>query len=198
MFLGWTTTDYSHAGGTVLYRLSHPDGDPQFYTRHEVSATPDPADCADVPQGDFIYSKDVVGGTGVGSSGSPVYLEDLRVVGQELGSCGFEHRRTTATSSRTRRSTGPFASRFRPCRPGSIPSGPCIADADDALPERRPVPRRVAWTTPNGDSGPGMGVALTGDSGYFWFFNAANIELVVKVLDACAIVAGHSGSSPAA
>lgn len=28
-------------------------------------------------------------------------------------------------------------------------------------------------------------VQLTGDTGYFWFFNASNVELVVKVLDAC-------------
>jgi hypothetical protein len=33
---------------------------------------------------------------------------------------------------------------------------------------------------------PGRGVALTGESGYFWFFDAANVEVVVKVLDACA------------
>jgi hypothetical protein len=28
---------------------------------------------------------------------------------------------------------------------------------------------------------------LTGDSGYFWFFNPANIEVVVKVLSGCSI-----------
>ena len=28
---------------------------------------------------------------------------------------------------------------------------------------------------------------LTGDSGYFWFFNPANIEVVIKVLGACSI-----------
>jgi len=26
---------------------------------------------------------------------------------------------------------------------------------------------------------------LTGDTGYFWFFNASNVEMVVKVLDTC-------------
>jgi len=31
------------------------------------------------------------------------------------------------------------------------------------------------------------GVELTGDSGYFWFFNPANIEVVIKVLGACSI-----------
>ena len=30
-------------------------------------------------------------------------------------------------------------------------------------------------------------VGLTGDSGYFWFFNSANIEVVVKVLNGCPI-----------
>jgi hypothetical protein len=29
--------------------------------------------------------------------------------------------------------------------------------------------------------------ALTGDSGYFWFFNPANIEVVIKVLNGCPI-----------
>ena len=38
-----------------------------------------------------------------------------------------------------------------------------------------------------------MGVPLTSDSGYFWFFDADNIELVVKVLDAC--TPGNSASS---
>ena len=34
-------------------------------------------------------------------------------------------------------------------------------------------------------------VPLTADTGYFWFFDPANVELVVKVLDGCA-VNGHS------
>ena len=36
----------------------------------------------------------------------------------------------------------------------------------------------------DGTTGSGMGVKLTDDSGYFWFFNAANVELILKVLDA--------------
>ncbi len=30
-------------------------------------------------------------------------------------------------------------------------------------------------------------VGLTGDTGYFWFFGSNNVELVVKVLDACGL-----------
>ena len=42
----------------------------------------------------------------------------------------------------------------------------------------------VSWRDYNTNSvGPGVGIPLTPDSGYFWFFNASNIELVVKVLD---------------
>ena len=33
--------------------------------------------------------------------------------------------------------------------------------------------------------GTGTAIALTADTGYFWFFSASNVELVVKVLDAC-------------
>lgn len=43
------------------------------------------------------------------------------------------------------------------------------------------------WTTPQGQSGQGEGVMLTSDTGYFWFFNSANVEAVVKVLNGCFI-----------
>ena len=44
---------------------------------------------------------------------------------------------------------------------------------------------RVTWRVPStGKSGAGTAVSLGADTGYFWFFDDANIELVVKVLDA--------------
>jgi Leucine-rich repeat (LRR) protein len=43
----------------------------------------------------------------------------------------------------------------------------------------------TAWRRPNGQTGVGQAVKLTGDTGYFWFFDASNVEAVVKVLDAC-------------
>ncbi len=45
----------------------------------------------------------------------------------------------------------------------------------------------VEWSTLQGTSGQGEAVSLTGDTGYFWFFDESNVELVIKVLDACAI-----------
>jgi hypothetical protein len=42
------------------------------------------------------------------------------------------------------------------------------------------------WKTAGGLSGAGHAISLTGDTGAFWFFAPSNLELVVKVLDACA------------
>jgi hypothetical protein len=41
----------------------------------------------------------------------------------------------------------------------------------------------VHWQDPQGHTGEGQTIPLTGDTGAFWFFNASNLELVVKVLD---------------
>jgi hypothetical protein len=37
-------------------------------------------------------------------------------------------------------------------------------------------------STPEGPSAPATAVPPTSDTGYFWFFDPSNIELVVKVL----------------
>src|SRR3954454_1501400 len=41
----------------------------------------------------------------------------------------------------------------------------------------------VDWNLPGGIAGKGQAVPLTDDTGSFWFFDNANLELVVKVLD---------------
>jgi hypothetical protein len=46
------------------------------------------------------------------------------------------------------------------------------------------------WRRSSGQSGPGTGVPLTDDSGAFWFFRPSNLEVLLKVLDGCA-VNGH-------
>ncbi len=42
------------------------------------------------------------------------------------------------------------------------------------------------WRTAAGASGTAQAVPLTDETGLFWFFSEKNVELVVKVLDACA------------
>jgi ELWxxDGT repeat protein len=57
-----------------------------------------------------------------------------------------------------------------------------------------PAPRRLClnggrfavqatWTDFNGRSGTGSAVALTTETGYFWFFDSSNVETVLKVID---------------
>jgi hypothetical protein len=48
----------------------------------------------------------------------------------------------------------------------------------------------VDWHTLAGDTGSGFAVPLTSDTGYFWFFENTNVELLVKLLDKRA-VNGH-------
>jgi hypothetical protein len=42
----------------------------------------------------------------------------------------------------------------------------------------------LQWESASG-SGVGQAIELTADTGYFWFFDSANVEVVVKVLNAC-------------
>src|SRR5262249_57486897 len=48
----------------------------------------------------------------------------------------------------------------------------------------------VTWRDFQGHTGVGQPVSLTPDTGTFWFFNPANVELIVKVLDARSIQSG--------
>jgi hypothetical protein len=86
-FLGWNATAVAFANGTPLYRLSHPKGAPQAYSRHEVDTSK--VTCTSWPRGSWIYSTDRVGATEGGSSGSPILDAAGEVVGQLSGACGY-------------------------------------------------------------------------------------------------------------
>jgi hypothetical protein len=85
-YLGWDSKPVAFEDGTALFRISHPQGAPQSYSEHVVDA--DAQTCLSWPRGDRIYSKDVLGATEGGSSGSPVVNSSGRVVGQLSGACG--------------------------------------------------------------------------------------------------------------
>ncbi len=64
----------------------------------------------------------------------------------------------------------------------------CIPDPAALCLEEGRFQVRVDWRlSPEGPSFIAPASPLTGDTGYFWFFNEANVELVVKVLDGTAI-----------
>ncbi|MFL6198898.1 MAG: choice-of-anchor Q domain-containing protein, partial [Thermoanaerobaculia bacterium] len=63
----------------------------------------------------------------------------------------------------------------------------CEPDADTLCLGAGSRFRVTARWTAQGDDGPGKAVPLALDTGAFWFFDAANLELTVKVLDGCGV-----------
>ena len=55
----------------------------------------------------------------------------------------------------------------------------CLSDARFAV--------SATWATNDGKSGQGSATQLTSDTGYFTFFSSTNVEVVVKVLNACGL-----------
>ncbi len=49
----------------------------------------------------------------------------------------------------------------------------------------------ATWARADGSTGAGGAAPITDATGDFWFFDESNIELVVKVLDACGLVSPH-------
>ncbi len=61
----------------------------------------------------------------------------------------------------------------------------CVADATTLCLNGSRFRARVRYATGRDETGLGNGVLLTDDTGYFSFFDASNVEIVVKVLDGC-------------
>ena len=68
-----------------------------------------------------------------------------------------------------------------------VSTGPCVVDTETLCLNDGRFRVTAEWEKPDGSSGHGNGISLTGDSGYFWFFDSTNIEAVVKVLNGCGI-----------
>lgn len=72
------------------------------------------------------------------------------------------------------------------------PTGPCGADDKALCLGGGRFEVRAHWTSSSrGGSGDGTAVPLTADGGYFWFFDSSNIEVFVKVLNACSVGEGR-------
>lgn len=62
----------------------------------------------------------------------------------------------------------------------------CIADTTTLCLSGR-FAAKVTWGGPDESAQAATAVPITDSSGYFWFFDASNVEFVVKVVDGCAI-----------
>ncbi|HEY3172071.1 MAG TPA: PPC domain-containing protein [Thermoanaerobaculia bacterium] len=67
--------------------------------------------------------------------------------------------------------------------------GPCVANATTLCLNNGRFRVQANYSTPAGQAGPGMAVTQTSDTGLFWFFSANNIEVIVKVVNACTFTA---------
>ncbi|MCA1610303.1 MAG: S8 family serine peptidase [Acidobacteria bacterium] len=80
----------------------------------------------------------------------------------------------TGTAGRIRNFAVQLVNALAPCAPG--PNVLCLNASRFQV--------SVAWQVPTqGTGGNGTAVPLTSDTGYFWFFSANNIELMLKVVD---------------
>jgi hypothetical protein len=86
VFIGWDATPIAYSNGAALKRVSHPAGGPQAYSEHVVDTSK--GTCSSWPRGNWIYSRDTLGATEGGSSGSVVLNAQAKVVGQLSGGCG--------------------------------------------------------------------------------------------------------------
>lgn len=68
-----------------------------------------------------------------------------------------------------------------------VAMGTCVPSATALCVQNNRFRVEVAWFTPAAGSGVGKAIALTNETGYFWFFSPNNVELVLKVLDGNAI-----------
>jgi hypothetical protein len=69
--------------------------------------------------------------------------------------------------------------------------GPCVPDAQTLCLDGR-FRATAAWSAPSGESGVGQVMPVPSkDSGLFWFVSPDNLELLVKVLDGCAVNGHH-------
>ncbi|MBV8202956.1 MAG: hypothetical protein JOZ15_20250, partial [Acidobacteria bacterium] len=65
----------------------------------------------------------------------------------------------------------------------TLAAGACQAGARQLCLDGGRFAVTAAWTDFGGNSGTGTAVALTGETGYFWFFATGNVETVLKVID---------------
>jgi hypothetical protein len=69
----------------------------------------------------------------------------------------------------------------------AINVGPCAANSTSLCLNAGRFNVSVAWATSDGRVGQGQAAPLTADTGYFWFFTANNVEMVLKVVDGRAL-----------
>jgi hypothetical protein len=194
-YLGWNPSAAAVPDGTLLVRVSHPGDLPQTYGETQVSATA--RSCPFLDRPDFLYSAPTRGGASFGSSGAPVGLAGGVTVGQVWGICNPADSSNGCDPSNLF-VDGAFSATYPKIAPWvdrAAGSGSCAASATTLCIDNTPGDRRFqvqidyATSEGGGRSGPGNAVPLSSlgvaEGGLFWFFDAGDPEVLVKILNAC-------------
>ena len=193
VFLGWNADSSVVPNGTRLHRISHPFPDavdlpePQTYSRTTV--TSGGATCSTRPRTNFVYSNETPGGEGGvygGSSGSAIMLDNGQIVGQLLGSCGPDP--AAGCDRRNNTLDGAFSVSFNQLRPhlASTGTGPvqCSPNSSTICLVNNRFSVRLTYDVGQGPQ-PMTAIKYTADTGLFWFAAPTNIEVLLKMIDAC-------------
>jgi hypothetical protein len=149
-FLGWTSQ--RPAVGETLYRISHPDGQPQRISTAIVDGTS--SECIDTSRANFLYSKPDLGTVIGGSSGSPTLNESGQVVGTLNGGCpgsadpcGGQIRTTDGAFSAAYNTV--FKPYLNPGSPIGNPCSACVANANTACMLNNRFKVTMTWRDPS-------------------------------------------------
>lgn len=186
------------AAGTTIHRISHPapdvDGDgfgdpqPQSYSASTLSTAA--TACSAAPRPQFLYSTNTStqGGVFGGSSGGVAFLSNGSIVGQLLGSCGPDP--SAGCDTRNRTVDGALATTWASISQfltgtGTGPGG-CTPSANTICLSSDRFAVSVTFRA-NNTPGNATAIEYTADSGLFWFFSSTNIEMLLKIINACSL-----------
>jgi lysyl endopeptidase len=185
-YMGWNNSRSAVPTGTTLYRVSCPasqtDNNTVLQQQFSTYDTPLPTSgCLGVS---FVNSLKTSGYAFEGSSGSAIMLSNGQVVGQLYGTCANITNPCTQPDDSI---DGAFWMTYPSVAQWLSPANqPCVPNATTlCLSTRFRV--TAQWQKPDGTSGPGTAVPLTPDTGFFWFFDPTNVEVVTKVLNGCGV-----------
>jgi hypothetical protein len=190
-FLGWNADRSAISVGTKLYRVSHPapagfGPQPQQYSTSVITQA---GPRCGLDTNNFIFSVNDIGGTYGGSSGSPAMLASAQVIGQLFGGCATAgHDPQAGCDPAVLNVDGAFATSYPLLAPYLSPSSAaCTASATVACLVNNRFSVRIDWKTSGGQTGAGQAIKYTDASALFWFFGPDNIEVLLKVLNACSL-----------
>lgn len=188
-YLGWDANDIRTSANKTLYRLAHPEGEPLHYSRQATTGVT-------FSNPGFLMSTMSVGAITHGSSGSPVFTYSASSGAQVVGDLGGTNAanqtdlENLCNYSKYVVRDGAFSQAYSQISPwlngtGSpITPQPCIESSTQICLVKNRFQVSVAY-----DAGSGLSkmtaIKYTPETGLFWFTDAGNIEVLLKMIDAC-------------